>query len=55
VLKSSTGWGQLSTALVGRRPLAEITGAGLGGVVSAGVVKLTGLLLAERLPAASTA
>ena len=55
MLKSSTGCGQLSTALVGDSVVTEITGAGLGGVVSGGVVKLTVLLLAERLPAASTA
>jgi deoxyribose-phosphate aldolase len=55
VLKSSTGCGQVSATLVGNSCVTEMTGAGLGGVVSGGVVKLTELLFADRLPAASTA
>lgn len=40
---------------VGTTIAALSIGAGLGAVVSGGVVKVTLLLLAERLPAASTA
>ena len=54
-LMLSTACGQATETLVGDNEVTDSVGGGLGGVVSGGVVRLTVLLFAERLPAMSMA